>query len=129
MNIVRGLFKIVRAEAKERIARAWLHVAHGGRLKHPYEAGPIKGTPGVHEEDADFIASAGLLGKWDGIEFYGPGAAAAYARRAERLSPEKPEPGTKLAFSAKDAEPIPARLTLREKWRKLREELNKHEKK
>jgi len=126
MNIISGLFKIGRDEAK----RAWLHVAHGGRLAFPAKTpGPIKGAPSVQEEDADFIASAGLLGKWDGIEFYGPGAEAAYARRAERLSPEKPEPGTKLAFSAKDAEPIPAKITLRERWRKLREELNKHEKK
>jgi hypothetical protein len=129
MNIISGLFKIGRAEAKERIARAWLHVAHGGGLKHPREAGPIKGAPGVHEEDAAFIVSAGLLSKWSDVEFYGPGAAAAYARRAERLSQERPEPGTKLAFSAKDAEPIPAKITLRERWRKLREELNKHEKK
>ena len=125
MNIVRGLFKIGREDAK----RAWLHVAHGGRLKHPHEAGPIKGAPSVQEEDADFIVSAGLLSKWGDVEFYGPGAAAAYARRAERLSQEKPEPGTKLAFSAKDAEPLPAKITLRERWRKLREELNKHEKK
>jgi hypothetical protein len=121
MNIVRGLFKIGRDEAK----RAWLHVAHGGRLKHPHEAGPIKGAPGVHEEDADFIASAGLLSKWGDVEFYGPGAEAAHARRAERLSPERPEPGTELVFSTKDAEPVSAKITLRERWRKLREELNK----
>jgi len=129
MNIVQGLFKIIREEGKERIARAWKHVADGGGLKHPREAGPIEGAPSVHEEDADFIASAGLLSKWNGVEFYGPGAEAAYARRAERLSQERPEPGTELAFSAKDAEPLPAKITLRERWRKLREELNKHEKK
>jgi len=126
MNIISGLFKIGRDEAK----RAWLHVAHGGRLAFPAKTpGPIKGAPSVQEEDADFIVSAGLLSKWGDVEFYGPGAAAAYARRAERLSQEKPEPGTKLAFSAKDAEPLPAKITLRERWRKLREELNKHEKK
>jgi len=130
MNIIQGLFKIARDEAKERIVRAWLHVAGGGRLARPAKIpGPIKGAPSVQEEDADFIASAGLLGKWDGIEFYGPGAEAAYARRAERLSQERPEPGTELAFSAKDAEPVSAKITLRERWRKLREELNKHEKK
>jgi hypothetical protein len=122
MNIISGLFKIGRDEAK----RAWLHVAHGGRLAFPAKTpGPIKGAPSVQEEDADFIVSAGLLSKWGDVEFYGPGAAAAYARRAERLSQEKPEPGTKLAFSAKDAEPLPAKITLRERWRKLREELNK----
>ena len=40
-----------------------------------------------------------------------------------------PEPGTKAAFSAKEPEPVPAKPTLRERWRKLREELNKHERK
>jgi len=126
MNIVQGLFKIARDEAKERIARAWLHVAHGGRLAFPAKTpGPIKGAPSVQEEDADFIVSAGLLSKWGDVEFYGPGAAAAYARRAERLGLAGPEPGAELAFSAKEPEPLPAKITLREKWRRLKNELNK----
>jgi U3 small nucleolar ribonucleoprotein component len=67
------------------VVRAWKHVAGGGRLKHPREAGPIKETPSAHEDDIRFIGNASILSKWQGVEYYGPGKEEAEARRAERL--------------------------------------------
>ena len=43
------------------------------------------GIPGVFEDDARFIKAAMGRGKWSDVKYYGPGAAAAEARRRETI--------------------------------------------
>lgn len=59
----------------------------GKRIVPPREAGPISDHPGLQEDDVDFILGEHLLRKYSDRVFYGPGAEAAEARRAERINP------------------------------------------
>jgi hypothetical protein len=57
----------------------------GKRYEPTKEAGPISGRPDIQADDINFILTEHILRKWGDVEFYGPGAEEAYARRDKTL--------------------------------------------
>jgi hypothetical protein len=76
----------------------------GKKLASPKEPGPVPGLPSIQEDDIDFILSEHALRKWGDVEFYGPGAEEAYARRNRALGIKSPK---------KEAEEIEAKEEMR----------------
>jgi len=72
-------------------------------------------VPALDEDDVHFITSEHVLGKWGDVEFYGPGAAEAYARRAKRLGIEVEAQDVLKKLTIKPAKARRHRLSKRER--------------
>lgn len=113
MSIIRRLFSLTASKA--------------ARIEEHKSPGPFKDAPSVQMDDALFVARAMGRSKWADVEFYGPGAKNAEARRSEALGIEPSK-----AQAAQDKTPEPPRsshgpkkkrgkLTMRERLRRLRQ--------
>ena len=85
----------------------FLELITGRRSRRPRVM--VTGTAPISEADADFILSSMALSKWADVEYYGPGAAEAEARRARRLGtmPAQPKDKKRKKGKAKGDEPSP----------------------
>lgn len=125
MSVFRSI-NDMREDIGAAVVKAWKQFAGGWRLKHPArEAGPIKEAPSVQEDDIRFIGNASMLSKWADVQYYGPGAAEAEARRAERLglmSASTEEKKTTKELKAEKKALKREAAALREQLKKLRGE-------
>lgn len=77
----------------------------------PRERSPY-GVPGVYEDDAAFIRNAMARSKWEDVEYYGPGAAAAEERRRETLGRMKEREEAALAADRPELEAMAAAVAV-----------------
>ena len=105
--------------------RFW-YALHGYRVR-PVGEPDFMGERGLSEQDAVHIASTVLISKWADVEYIGPGAAEAEARRTARLNPDLKE-----SAQVKVEKPKRQRLSkaerLQRKLERLRAEVEKLEK-
>jgi len=85
------------------IFKRFLELVTGRRIRRPRVM--VTGTAPISEADAGFILSSIALSKWADVEYYGPGAAEAEARRARRLGTMLAQPKDKKKDKAEEDEP------------------------
>ena len=82
---------------KEKFEQIWDNLRKGIRIVPELEEEIIPGNPSLQEEDISFILTEHHSRKWEDVIYYGPGAAAAEARRRQSLgikdeeTPAKPK--------------------------------------
>ena len=112
---------------KEKFEKIWDNLRRGIRMVPKLEEEIIPGNPSLQEEDISFILAEHNSRKWDDVIYYGPGAAAAEARRrpAQRIKDEE----EKKAGPAKPKKPENKLASLLRKRDKLKKEIENLEQK
>lgn len=91
----------------------------GAKLRRPDDGPGLYGRRGLDEKGALFMARATAAAKWADVEFYGPGAAEAEARRSPKVTTAEAPP----AVALKKRRRLSKRERLERKAAKLRAEI------